>query len=135
MLSVSGMVGLVDDDHVGDLHDPGLERLDRVARARHQDEHDRVGVVDDVDLGLADADRLEEDLLLAGGVHQQRGLKRRLRQAAERAAARHRADVDALVEEVVGEPDAVAEQRALRERARGVDREHRDLAFAARARA
>ena len=77
-------------------------------------EHDRVGVVDDVDLGLADADRLDEDVLLAGGVHQQHRLERRLRQAAERAAARHRADVDALVEEVLGEPDAVAEQRALR---------------------
>ena len=29
------VVGLVDRDHVGDLHDPGLQRLHRVARARH----------------------------------------------------------------------------------------------------
>ena len=57
------VVGLVDDDHVGDLHDAGLQRLDRVARAGHQHEHDGVGVVDDVDLGLADADGLEEHVV------------------------------------------------------------------------
>ena len=38
----------------------------------------RVGVVDDVDLGLADADRLDEDVIAAGGVEQQRGLQGRL---------------------------------------------------------
>ena len=42
------------------------------------------------------------------------------------AARPHRADVDAGVQEVVGEPDAVAEQRAARERARGVDGDDAD---------
>jgi hypothetical protein len=69
-------------------------------------------VVDDVDLGLPDADGLEVDVVLARGVHQQRGLQRGLRQAAERAAVGHRPDEDAGVEEVLGQPDAVAEQRA-----------------------
>ena len=69
------MVGLVDDDHVGDLHDAGLQRLDRVAGAGHQHEHDRVGVVDDVDLGLPDADGLDEHVLTPGRVEQQRGLQ------------------------------------------------------------
>ena len=41
---------------------------------------------------------------------------------------RHRADEDAGVEEVLGQPDAVAEQRAAAERRRRVDREHGDLA-------
>ena len=122
------MVGLVDDDDVRDLHHAGLERLDRVAGAGDQHQHDRVGVVDHVDLGLPDADRLEEDVLLAGGVHQQRGLQRRLGQPAERAARRHRADEHAGVEEVLGEPDPVAQQRAAAERRGRVDREHRDLA-------
>ena len=35
------VVGLVDHDHVGDLHHPGLERLHRVARAGHQHQHAR----------------------------------------------------------------------------------------------
>src|SRR5205085_4644666 len=47
------------------------------------------------------------------------------------AARAHRADEDALVEEMVGEPDPVAEERALAERARGVDRDHADGAAVA----
>ena len=120
------VVGLVDDDDVGDLHDPRLERLDRVAAAWHEHEDDRIGVVDDVDLRLAHADGLEQDVLAAGGVHEQRGLQRRLAEPAERAAVGHRADEDAGIEEVLGEADAVAEQRAVRERRRRVDREDRD---------
>jgi hypothetical protein len=124
------VVGLVDDDDVRDLHDAGLERLYRVARSRHQRQDDGVGVVDDVDFRLADTDGLEQHDVLAGRVHEQRRLERRLGQAAERPAARHRADEDAGVEEVVGQPDAVAEQRAVREGRRRVDRQHGDLAIA-----
>ena len=109
IVSASGCSALLTHDHVGDLHHARLQRLDRVARAGHQRQHDRVGVVDDVDLALADADGLEQDVVLARGVHQQRRLQRRLGEAAERAAGRHRADEDARVEEVVGEPDPVAE--------------------------
>ena len=86
-------------------------------------------MVDDVDLGLADPDRLDQDVVLAGRVHRQRHLQRRLGETAEGAARGHRADEDAGVEEVVGETDPVAEQGAAGERARGVDREHRDLAL------
>ena len=120
------MIHLVDRDHVGDLHDPRLQRLDGVARARHQHEQHGVGDPDHLDLALAGADGLEQDELLAGRVEQQRGLQRRLREPAEVAARPHRADEDARVEEVVGEADPVAEQRALRERARRVDRDHAD---------
>ena len=95
------MVCLVDDDHVRDLHDAGLERLDRISRARHQHEHDRVGVVDDVDLCLTDPDGLHENVLAPGGIEQQRSLQRGLGQPAERAAVGHRADEDARVEEVL----------------------------------
>src|SRR2546427_156036 len=53
-------------------------------------------------------------------------LPHRLGEDAEVAARAHRADEDALVEEVVGEADPVAEERARAERARGVDRDHPD---------
>src|SRR3712207_7268136 len=46
---------------VGDLHDPRLQRLDRVAGARHQDEDDRVRDPDDLDFALPGPDRLHED--------------------------------------------------------------------------
>ncbi len=56
----------------------------------------------------------------------QQRLQRRLGEPAEVAARPHRADEDAGIEEVVGEPDPVAEQRAVRERARRVDRDDAD---------
>ena len=87
---------------------------------------DRVGDADHLDLALAGADRLEEDELLAGRVEHEQRLQRRLGEPAEVAARPHRADEDAGIEEVVGEPDPVAEQRAVRERARRVDRDDAD---------
>src|SRR5215218_2771741 len=119
-----GMVAFVHGDDVGDLHDPRLERLDRVARPGHQDEEDRVRDRDDLDLALSRSHRLEEEHVLSGGVEDERGLERRLGEAAEVPARAHGADEDVAVEEVVREPDAVAEERALRERARRVDRDH-----------
>ena len=46
-------VGLVDHEHVGDLHQPGLVRLHRVAPARVHDDDGRVGGAGDLDLDLA----------------------------------------------------------------------------------
>ena len=71
---------------------------------------------------------------LPGRVEDEQRLERRLRETAEMAARAHRADEDARVEEVVGEPDAIAEQRALRERARRVDGDHADRLLRARGR-
>ena len=79
------MVGLVDHDHIRDLHHPSLQRLDRVSRAGHQHQHHGVGVIHDVDLRLPHADGLHEHVLAPGGVEQQRGLQGRLGEAAERA--------------------------------------------------
>ena len=45
-------VGLRHDEHVRDLHDPRLQELQRVARARLDDDRDGVGGVGDVGLGL-----------------------------------------------------------------------------------
>src|SRR4029078_8193962 len=73
---------------------------------------------------LTGADGLQENELLARGVEHEERLQRRLRQAAEMAARAHRADEHTGVEKMVREPDPVAEQRALRARARWVDREH-----------
>jgi hypothetical protein len=64
---------------------------------------------------------LEEDELLPGASRHEQRLQRRLGEAAEMTAAAHRADEDLRVEEVVGQPDAVAEEGALARRARRVD--------------
>ena len=118
------LIHLVDRDHVRDLHDPGLQRLHRVSRARHQDEHDLVGDAHHLDLALPRSDGLEEDDVRPGGVEEQEGLERGLGQPAEMPTGAHRADEHARVEEVIGEPDPVAEQRSAREGARGIDRDH-----------
>src|SRR5438552_2465044 len=122
-----GVVELVDRDHVWDLHDPRLEGLHRVARARHQHEQHGVHDADHLDLALPRPDRLEEDELLARSVEHEQCLQRRLGEPAQMSARPHRTDEDAWVEEMVGEPDAVAEERAVRERAGRVDRDDADL--------
>ncbi len=81
-------------------------------------------MVDDVDLGLTDADGLHEHVLAARRVEQQGSLQSRLREAAQRAPVGHRADEDTPVEEVLCQADAVAQQRALGEGRGRVDREH-----------
>ena len=128
IVSVSGWSALLTTMMSGISMTPAFSAWIESPEPGIRTKHDGVGVVDDVDLGLADADGLQEDVVLAGGVHQQRGLQRGLAEAAERAAVGHRADEDAGVEEVVGQPDAVAEQRAVRERRGRVDRQHGDLA-------
>ena len=95
------MIQLVDRDHVRDLHDPGLECLNRVTGARRSAEDDGIGDRDHLDLALAGAHGLEEDEVLARRVEDEQCLQRRLGEPAEVAARAHRADEDVRVEEVV----------------------------------
>ena len=99
-----------------------------------QDEHDGVG-----DRGtptsLWPVPTVSRKTVLAGRVEDEQRLQRCLGEAARVPAGAHRADEHAGVEEMVGEADAVAEERALRERARRVDRDHADGLLLARARA
>ena len=81
------VIHLVDRDHVGDLHDPGLQRLHRVARAGHEDEEDGVGDPRDLDLALPGADRLDEHDVLPRRVEQEHGLQASPRRARRGARA------------------------------------------------
>ena len=119
-------VALVDHEDVGDLQDPGLGRLDRVAHPRRDDHQRGVGQRGDLDLGLADADGLDADHVEAGRVEHPQRLRRRHRQPAEMPAAGHRPDEHAAVGGVILHPDPVAEQRAAGERRGRVDGEHPD---------
>ena len=112
-----GMVGLVHHEDVGDLEDARLDRLHVVARARDVDDDRRVRRVRDLDLVLAGADGLDDHDVDARGVHHGDDVAGRRREAAERAARRHAADEDAGIRGQVLHADAVAEDRAVRERA------------------
>src|SRR5437667_10792901 len=54
-------VALVDHIQLGDLHDAGLQRLDAVTRFGDEDQNGRLGGRGDVELGLADADGLDQN--------------------------------------------------------------------------
>ena len=118
-------IGLVDDEHIADLEQAGLARLDRVAPTRRDDDDRRVRGPCDGNLHLTDADGLDEDPRVAGGVEHAHRVRRRTREPAELAARRHRAHEHAVVGVVVLHADAVTEDRAAGERAGGIDRDHR----------
>ena len=115
-----GVIRLVDAEDVGYLHNPGLERLDRVPRPRLQAEHHRVRRRGDLDLALPHADGLVEDHIVPAGLHRDGGEPRAAREPAQMSPAPHRPDEHARVEEMVREPYAVAQNGALGERARRI---------------
>ena len=126
-------VGLVDHEHVGDLHQAGLVGLHAVTPARVDHDDGGVGLAGDLDLHLADADGLDQDPPPADRVEQADRLGRGQRQAAEVATGGHRADEHAGVGGVVLHADPVAEDGAAGERRRRVDGQHGDLVALRRA--
>ena len=61
-------VGLVDDDEVGELDHALLDRLQVVAGVGQLQQHEHVGHAGDRRLALADADGLDDDDVVAGGL-------------------------------------------------------------------
>ena len=119
-------VGLVDDDQVGELHHALLDRLQVVAGIGQLQEQEHVGHAGDRGLALADADRLDDDDVVAGRLDDAHRLARRRRDAAERAAARARPHERRRVDREPLHARLVAEDRSARDARGRVDREHRD---------
>ena len=71
------VVGLVDDDQLGQLQDAPLDALQGVAGAGHGEDDKAVDHVGDGNLGLTDADRFDDDDIKTGGLHHDHGLARR----------------------------------------------------------
>ena len=122
----TGAIRFVHHEHVGDLHEARLVRLNRVAPTRVHDHHRRIGVPRHFDLDLSHPDGLHDHPVVTGGVEQARGLWRRRRQTTQVSACRHRTDEHARVGGVLLHAHPIAENRAARERARRVDGEHAD---------
>ncbi len=126
----AGPVRLVDDEHVGHLQEPGLVGLHGVAPPRGHHDDGRVGGRRDLDLHLADADRLDDDDGDARRAEKTNGVGDRQRQPAEVPSRRHGTDEDRRIEGVTAHPHTVAEDGAAAERRRRVDRQHADLRHA-----
>ena len=75
------VIRFVHDEDVGDFEDARLEQLDRIAAARLQRDERRVREFGDLDLGLPDADRLDDDDVFAERVHERDGVAPSLRPA------------------------------------------------------
>ena len=86
----------------------------------------RSAQVEDVELGLADADGLDEDAVEAEGVQDIGRVGRRRREPAVTVAGGHRADEDAVVVAEVLHADPVAQEGSAREGARRVDGQDAD---------
>jgi hypothetical protein len=54
-------IRLVDREHVANLHEPGLERLHRIARLGHEHDQRRVRGLGHLELALPGADGLDQD--------------------------------------------------------------------------
>ena len=122
----AGPVGLVDHEHVGDLHEAGLAGLHGIAPPGGDHDHGRVGLGHDVDLHLPDPDRLEDHPGIAGGGEDPHRLGGGDRQSPDVTPRGHGPDEHAVVERVLAHAHPVSEQGAPGERGGRVDRQHGD---------
>ena len=122
----SGVVGLVDHEHVGDLHHPRLQGLHAVAAPGHRHHQRDVGGPRHLDFGLPHPHRLDDDDVEPRRVEHEGGVAGGPRQPPELAAAGHAPHEHAGVAGVRLHPDPVAEHRAAAERAAGIDGQHAD---------
>ena len=107
-------IRLVDREDVGRLHEPRLHGLHGVPGLRHEHDHRGVGELHDVELGLPDADRLDEDPFVAGGGQQPEYVPRGPGEAPHGTARGHAADEHPRIERVRLHANAVTEDGARR---------------------
>ena len=110
-------VRLIDDVEVGDFHHAGFQRLYRIPRFRRHGHDDGISHAHYPQLGLADAYRLNQDDVLAGGVQRPHHAFHDTRQPARLPSRRHAANEHAVIQVVPLHPNPVPQQRAPGERA------------------
>src|ERR1035437_7195594 len=93
----AGVIGLVDDEDIGYLHDAGFDSLDIVAHAGDEHDDGDLGDGGDLDLVLADADGFDDDVIPAGGVHEAGEIGGGAGESAQGAAGGHGTDEDSRV--------------------------------------
>jgi len=118
---------LVDDDGIGDLHDATLDPLQLVTGTRQLQQQEHVDHRGDGDFRLADANRLDDDDIVAGRLTDQHGFAGLAGDAAEGITGRRGADEGVAVAGEVLHAGLVAEDRATGKLRGRVDGEHGDL--------
>ena len=120
-------VRLVQNKYVANLHQPRLHVLYVVSQPGHEHHDHAVRQSHDIDFVLAHAHGFDEYLLLPGGIEQQRHFRGCSRQAAEKAAGRHRPNKHAAIPRVALHADAIAKNRPARIGARRIYRDYPNL--------
>ena len=87
-------------------------------------DHDAIRQLHDINFVLPNANSLDEYLVFASGIEQQRDFRGRARQASQESARRHRANEHACVAGVPLHANAITENRAAGVRASGIDSNH-----------
>ncbi len=121
----AGLIGLVDHEHVGDLHDACLDGLHVVAHAGHQHHHGHLRQSGDLHFVLPHADGLDQHVIAAGASIRRARSRVARGQAAQRAASRHRADENSRIGMMLLHADAVAQNGAASGPAARVHRQNR----------
>ena len=119
-------IAFVDHENIGNLHNASLEALHIVTHSRHQHNDGDVRQSHDIDLVLPDTDGLQQQALFATGLDDHGNVRRCAGEAAQRAAGRHAAHVEAGIAIVVPHADAIAQNGAAGVRAGGIDCDHAD---------
>ena len=115
------MVGLVHDENVGDLHDARFEHLNGVAASRLERDQSRLREFRYRHLALPHTYRFDQYDVEAEGIHEQHGVGRGAGEAPEMPATGHGANEHVVVGKVFGQPNPIAEQRAVRKRRTRID--------------
>ncbi len=120
-------VGLVHRDDVGELQHPLLDALELIPRPGQGQEQEGVDHVGDGRLRLADADRLDQDDVVARRLHDDHRLAGRLGDATERPRGGRGPDERRRIGGQRRHPGLVPQDAAAGTRRGGVDGEHRHL--------
>ncbi len=120
-------IGFVDDKHVRDFHDTGLDRLHIVAKPRYEHNDRHIGNCGDIHFILTDTDRLDQDRVETGRIEEKRQLDRAPRKPTEFAAGCHGSYEHTRISEVLAKPDPIAENGAVRIGATGINGNDADL--------
>ncbi len=119
-------IGLVDRDHIGQLHNTFLDALQLVARRGREKQEKQVGHLGDRRLRLADADRLDDDDIEPRRLADQHTFAGSARHAAKAAPRRRWPDEGRRMARKFFHAGLIAQDRAAAHPGGGIDRQHRN---------
>ena len=121
------MVGLVDDEYVGDLEQPCFHRLYRIAGFGTLYDNHAIGLLHDIYFTLSHSYRFYQDDVFAGCVKQFDDRTGGLRQPAHAAPGSHAADEYSVIKIVLLHSYSVSQYGAAGEWAGGIHSHYPDL--------